>query len=75
MPTYSVDPLYPHWFRCDLCGKDVAPLYPAEPLDLVNLTAAQVLELDPEAEEAIEVHERGCPAVAAATPAGLFPER
>jgi hypothetical protein len=29
MPTYSIDPLYPHWFRCDLCGQDVVPIYPA----------------------------------------------
>ena len=38
MPTYSIDPLYPHWFRCDLCGLDVAEVLPAEVLDLVNLT-------------------------------------
>ena len=39
MPTFSIDPLYPHWFRCDLCGQDVAEVLPAEALDLVNLTA------------------------------------
>ena len=50
MPTYSIDPLYPHWFRCDLCGQDVAEVLPAEPIDLLNLTAAQVLELCPDAE-------------------------
>ena len=39
MPTYSIDPLYPHWFRCGLCRKDVAPIYPAESLALERLTA------------------------------------
>jgi hypothetical protein len=47
---YSIDPLYPHWFRCEQCGKDVSPLFPPEAIDLVNLTAAQVLEVCPEAE-------------------------
>jgi hypothetical protein len=65
MPTYSIDPLYPHWFRCDLCGKDVAEVLPAEALDLVNLTAGQVLELCPDTEMEIEVHEHGCPMAAA----------
>jgi hypothetical protein len=68
MPTYSVDPLYPHWFRCDLCGKDVAPVYPAEPLDLVNLTAGQVLDLCPDIEAHIEAHEHGCPLPGPADP-------
>jgi hypothetical protein len=45
MPTYSIDPLYPHWFRCDQCGKDVAEVLPAESIDLVSLTARQVGEL------------------------------
>jgi hypothetical protein len=64
MPTYSIDPLYPHWFRCDLCGKDVAEVLPAEPLDPVNLTARQVTELCPEAAVEIDRHEHSCPAVA-----------
>ena len=66
MPTYSIDPLYPHWFRCDLCGRDVAPVYPAEALDLVNLTAHQVIDLCPDAEGEIDGHEHECPAVAQA---------
>ena len=61
MPTYSIDPLYPHWFRCDLCGKDVASVFPAEALDLANLTARQVIDLCPEAAPKIELHEHGCP--------------
>jgi hypothetical protein len=63
MPTYSIDPLYPHWFRCDLCGKDVAEVLPAEPLDLASLTARQVIELCPEAGDEINTHERGCRAI------------
>jgi hypothetical protein len=47
MPTYSIDPLYPHWLRCNLCGKDVAEVLPYEPLDLLNLTAQQVAEVCP----------------------------
>jgi hypothetical protein len=43
MPTYSIDPLYPHWFRCDLRSQDVAEVLPAGPFDLVNLTPAHVL--------------------------------
>jgi hypothetical protein len=62
MPTYSIDPLYPHWFRCEQCGKDVALLFPAEAIDLVNPTAAQVLEVCPEAEADIQAHEHNCPA-------------
>jgi hypothetical protein len=61
MPTHSIDPHYPHWFRCDLCGQDVAEVLPAEALDLVNLTPAQVLELCPDAEAAIDGHEHWCP--------------
>jgi hypothetical protein len=61
---YSIDLLYPHWFRCDLCGKDVAEVLPAEPLDLGNLTARQVIELCPEAAGEIDRHEHSCPAVA-----------
>jgi hypothetical protein len=73
MSTYSIDPLYPHWFRCDLCHQDVAEVLPAEALDLVNLTAGQVLELCPEAEAEIVGHEHDCPAVAlAADP--VFPK-
>jgi hypothetical protein len=73
MPTYSIDPLYPHWFRCDLCGQDVAEVLPAEPIDLLNLTAAQVLELCPDAEAEIDGHEHDCLAVA--LPADLaFPQ-
>jgi hypothetical protein len=64
MPTYSIDPLYPHWFRCDLCGQDVAEVLPAEALDLLNLTAGHVLEFCPDAEEAMEVHEHRCPVAA-----------
>jgi hypothetical protein len=64
IPTYSIDPLYPHWFRCDLCGKDVAEVLPAEPLDLVSLTAPRVTELRPEAAVEIDRHEHGCAAVA-----------
>ena len=64
MPTYTIDPLYPHWFRCDLCGQDVGEVLPAEALDLVNLTPAQVLELCPDAEAEIDGHEHDCPAVA-----------
>jgi hypothetical protein len=60
MPTYSIDPLYPHWFRCDLCGKDVASVFPAEALDLENLTAQQVTNLWPEAAGEIEAHEHRC---------------
>jgi hypothetical protein len=66
MPTYSIDPLYPHWFRCDLCGQDVAVVLPAEALDLVNLTAGQVLELCPEVEAEIDGREHGCPVAARA---------
>jgi hypothetical protein len=36
MPTYSIDPLYPHWFRCDLCGKDVAEVLPAEAVGMAR---------------------------------------
>jgi hypothetical protein len=66
MPTYSIDPLYPHWFRCDLCSQDVAKVLPAEELptealDLVNLTPAQVLEVCPEAVAEIDAHEHWCP--------------
>ena len=64
MPTYSIDPLYPHWFRCDLCGQDVAEVLPAEALDLVNLTPPQLLELCPDAEAEIDGHEHGCPRTA-----------
>jgi hypothetical protein len=60
MPTYSIDPLYPHWFRCDLCGLSVAEILPAEAPDLANLTPGQVLELCPEVEAAIDGHEREC---------------
>ena len=63
-PTYSFDPLYPHWFRCDLWGQDVVEVLPAEPIDLVNLTPGQVLELCPEAEAEIDHHGHGCPIVA-----------
>src|SRR5262249_36341173 len=63
VPMYSIDPLYPHWFRCDLCGLDVAQVLPAEALDLVNLTAGQVVELCPDAEAEIDGHEHDCPAV------------
>ncbi len=59
-PRRSIDPLYPHWFRCDLCGKDVAEVLPAEPLDLANLTVRQVTELCPEEAAEIEVHEHRC---------------
>ena len=31
------DTYFPHWFRCDLCGQDVAEILPAEALDLVSL--------------------------------------
>ena len=48
MPTYSIDPLYPHRFPCDLCGQDVAEVLPAEALDLVNLTPAHGCELCPD---------------------------
>jgi hypothetical protein len=54
MPTYSIDPLYPHRFRCDLCGQDVGEVLPAEALDLVNLTAGQVVEVCPDAEAEID---------------------
>jgi hypothetical protein len=64
MPTYSIDPLYPHWFRCDLCGRDVAEVLPAEALDLESLTARQVAELWPEAAGEIEAHEHNCPVAA-----------
>ena len=64
MPIYSIDPLYRHCFRCDLCGQDVAPVYPAEALDLVNLTAHQVLDLCPEAAAEIDAHEHRCRAIA-----------
>jgi hypothetical protein len=60
IPTYSIDPLYPHWFRCDLCGMDVAEVLPAEPMDLVNLTAGQVLSVCPDVAEEIHRHEHGC---------------
>jgi hypothetical protein len=60
MSSYSIDPLYPHWFRCDQCGKDVAEVLPAEPLDLANLTARQVIERCPETGEKIIAPERGC---------------
>jgi len=40
---------------------------PAEALDLVSLTARQVIDLCPEAAEEIELHEHGCP-VAMAIP-------
>jgi hypothetical protein len=67
MPTYSIDPLYPHWIRCEQCGKDVASLFPAEAIDdLVNLTAAQVLEVCPEAAADIDGHEHGCPGMVGA---------
>jgi hypothetical protein len=61
IPAYSIDPLYQYRFRCDQCGKDVAEVLPAEPLDLVSLTARQVVELCPEAAGDIELHEHGCP--------------
>jgi hypothetical protein len=48
MPVCSIDPLYPHWFRCDLCGKDVAEVLPAEALDLESRTARQVTEQCPD---------------------------
>jgi hypothetical protein len=63
MPTYSIDPLYQHLFRCDLCGQHVAEVLPAEALDLVNLTPAQVWELCPNAEAEIDGHDHDCPAV------------
>jgi hypothetical protein len=63
MTTYSIDPLYPHWFRCGLCGKDVAEVLPAKPLDLVSLTARQVAELCPDAAGEIDAHEQGSPVV------------
>jgi hypothetical protein len=67
MPTtYNIDPLYPHRFRCNLCGKDVAPVNPADPLDLVSLTAQQVAGLCPDAAGQIDVHEHGCQVVAQA---------
>jgi hypothetical protein len=42
----------------------VAEVLPAEALDLVSLTARHVWEIFPDAQEAIEVHEHGCPAAA-----------
>jgi hypothetical protein len=39
MPACSSEPLYPHWLRCDQCGKDMAEVLPAEALDLASLTA------------------------------------
>ena len=61
MPTYSIAPVYPHWFRCDLCGQDVGEVLPAEALDLVNLTRQQVAELCPKAAGLFDAHEHGCP--------------
>ena len=63
MPIYSIDPLYPHWFRCNLCGQDVAEVLPAEALDLASLTARQVIEVCPEAAAEFDGHEHDCPAV------------
>ena len=62
MPTYSIDPLYPHGFRCERCGKVVAEVLPAEAIDLVSLTAQQLTDLYPDAAAEIEAHECGCPA-------------
>ena len=64
MPTYSIDLPYPHWFRCDQCGKDVAEVLPAEALDLASLTAGQVTNLYPEAAAEIDAHEHRCRAIA-----------
>jgi hypothetical protein len=57
MSTHSIDPLYPHWFRCYLCGKDVAEVLQAEPLDLASLTARQVIELCPDVARGIDPQE------------------
>jgi hypothetical protein len=51
----------------------VAEVLPAEPIDLLNLTAAQVLELCPDAEAEIDGHEHDCLAVALPV-APAFPE-
>jgi hypothetical protein len=64
MPTSNIDPLYPHWFRCDPCGKDVAEVLAAESFDLVSLTARQVIKLCPEASGEIDAHEHGYPMAA-----------
>ncbi len=45
----------------NLCGKDVAQVYPAEALDLETLTAQQVTDLWPDASGETEAHEHGCP--------------
>jgi hypothetical protein len=50
-----------------------AEVLPAEALDLVNLTAGQVVELCPDAEAEIDGHEQYCPAVTFA-PDSAFPE-
>jgi hypothetical protein len=63
-PPYSIDPLYPHWFGCDLCGQDVAGVLPAEQVDLVSLTAQQVAGLWLEAAGEIDAHEHDCPVTA-----------
>jgi hypothetical protein len=57
MPTYFIDPLYPHWLRCDLCGKGVAEVLLAEALDLESLTARQVADLCPAGAVRIDAHE------------------
>ncbi len=57
MPTYRIDPLYPHRFRCDLCGQDVAEVLPAEALDLAGMTGRQVAELCPGAAGEIDPYE------------------
>jgi hypothetical protein len=50
-----------------------AEVLPAEPIDLLHLTAAQVLELCPDAETEIDGHEHDCPATTLA-PDSAFPE-
>jgi hypothetical protein len=61
MPTYSLDPLYPPYLRCDHCRRIIAVTDPVSAAGLEDLTAGQVRQYFGQvAGQAAELHDRRC---------------